>query len=343
MSSEAIDQPVVDVPMGVDAGVVTDAPATDDLETGAAESGADADIEYDDDGYPIEAAPAPTVEEIEFEADDGTKLKVPKTLEKALLRQADYTKKTQELADQRRAVEAQQSELAAQASQQAESLKAFRTEHMAVAAQEATLADIEKELASYRQYTPAAWAATKAENPGLYQQHAERLDFLRLMRTTTTDALEAAKSDLTAKEATFTERQTAAERAKLNDGWQQVNTALAKEIPDWSPPWQPGKGQEIAAFVNKEFGITAEQISKSTDPVAWKMANALMEARAKITKLEANQKQSTATNAALKSQVASPAAVVKGGSRPPATPRDDMDIKAWVKAEEARMARKAAR
>lgn len=48
--------------------------------------------------------PADEFEEIDF---DGEQFNVPKKLKEAFLRQADYTKKTQEVAEQRRAIEAQ--------------------------------------------------------------------------------------------------------------------------------------------------------------------------------------------------------------------------------------------
>lgn len=60
----------------------------------------DEDTDDSDEGQ----QPAEDFEEIEF---DGEQFNVPKKLKEAFLRQSDYTKKTQEVAEQRKAIEAQ--------------------------------------------------------------------------------------------------------------------------------------------------------------------------------------------------------------------------------------------
>src|SRR6476646_10025915 len=83
------------------------ASATLGEDTGVGAEGQTDDQQFDDDGNPI----AQPEEEEEVELDD-LKLKVPKTaaeklkaLQEGNLRQADYTRKTQELAEQRKAFE----------------------------------------------------------------------------------------------------------------------------------------------------------------------------------------------------------------------------------------------
>ena len=63
----------------------------------------------DESPQPEEMEPPPELEEVEHE---GKKYQIPKPLKGALLMQADYTRKTQEVAEQRRAVEEQQRQYA---------------------------------------------------------------------------------------------------------------------------------------------------------------------------------------------------------------------------------------
>src|SRR6478735_5451895 len=90
----------------VDGGDTSDAD-TADLETGVDAEGqqTDAEPQYDEDGNVIEPD-----EDEEVELDD-LKLKVPKDqaqkVREAMLRQADYTRKTQEVAEERKALQAE--------------------------------------------------------------------------------------------------------------------------------------------------------------------------------------------------------------------------------------------
>lgn len=348
--SEPLDQPVVDAPIaGADAGVdaANAAPATndDDNDTEAFDrmDAPDDDDAGAGDGQPggdnDGDAPAAGADEIEFEADDGTKLKVPKALEPLLLRQKDYTQKTQAVAEQARALAAKESELAAAADQQAESLKTLRNEHIALHQVETSLAGIDAELAEYRKYTPAVWEATKAENKANYDAHLERYKELQGMRTITADAVEAAKTALAARETSLTESRTAAETAKLNDDWKQANEVLKVKIEGWSPD----KFKEIGTFVNKEFGITAEQLRTATDPNAWTMANRLMNAEAELATLRTNAKQAKATETALKPQAVTPAVKPAGGGAKPTGVTDDLSDPEWFRRRALQKARRASK
>lgn len=74
-----------------------------ELSDDSANESDDLEIQLDEDGNPILELPVDDgKEEVEFE---GKKFKVDKEIKDALLRQADYTKKTQEVAEQRRQIE----------------------------------------------------------------------------------------------------------------------------------------------------------------------------------------------------------------------------------------------
>lgn len=102
--------------------------------------------EVDEDGNPIEEEE----EEEEIDLDDDLKLKVPKTaaqklkeLKEGSLRQADYTRKTQELAEQRKAFDAERNTVY-QSTQ--EELQAY-----------ATAQSLAQQLASYQRVDWNAW------------------------------------------------------------------------------------------------------------------------------------------------------------------------------------------
>lgn len=344
--SENLDQPVVAeapvaaVPAGVEAAAPAVAATDDDIETDAFDRVEVPDDEAEpatsEDGQPI--VTMPTDDEFEFEADDGTKLKLPKAVEAALLRQADYTKKTQAVADKARALDVQASELATRAVEQAESLNTLRTEHIALHQAEASLADIETELAGYRKYTAADWEATKTANRANYDAHMERYKDLQGMKTITSDAVEAAKADLTAKEASLTEKRSAAEEATLNANWGKANAVLTEKIEGWGPD----KFKEIGTFANKEFGITADQLRASVDPVAWQMANRLMKAEAELAVLRKTTTQAKATATALKPQAVTPAAKPAGGNAKPTGISDQLSDAEWLRRRNAQVAKKRA-
>lgn len=344
--SEAPDQPVAaETPAP---GVEAEAPAAtttpDDIETEAfdrmeapdddpAEAGDGDPAEVVDPDKPTPAAEDPETIEVEVA---GQKYKVPKALEGELLRQADYTRKTQEVAEARRLVDAEATTLAEQRAQQVENLKAFRTEHVTIAQSETALAGIEAELAEYRKYTPAQWEKTKVDDPAAFAHHADRLDFLRTMRANTTEALEAAKTDLATKESKLTESQTASQEAALSKARGERNATLAAKIEGWDN----AKGQALAKFMETEIGATPEELLRTTDPRVWLAAHRLQEALAENARLRANQKQATATETALKSQTVTPAVKPAGGGAKPTGVNDGLSTEEWLRRRNAQVAKR---
>jgi hypothetical protein len=124
---------------------------------------------------PVESAPEaseePTTEVeteevpedvFEFEADDGTTLKLPAAVEKAVLRQRDYTQKTMQLA-----------ELQKQAHDRLQYAEAREQLSAAVMEDVTQLRSIESQL---KQYQDADWPALYEANPG------QALRFQQVMR-----------------------------------------------------------------------------------------------------------------------------------------------------------------
>ncbi len=125
----------------------------------AADDQQQAEPQFDDDGNPIDEPE----EDEEFELDDDLKLTVPKTaaqklreLKEGNLRQADYTRKTQELADQRKAFDTERQTIG-DATQQ----------ELTLFAQASTLG---QRLAAYQQVDWNAWNAKAQADYDLDEQ-----------------------------------------------------------------------------------------------------------------------------------------------------------------------------
>jgi len=97
---------------------------------------------------PNGAQPEDDYDDVEY---DGEYYRLPKKLKDAVLRQADYTKKTQEVAEQRRALEARDRELV----QQAEALRTDTQERARLVALEDTI----------KEYANVDWDKWEQQDP----------------------------------------------------------------------------------------------------------------------------------------------------------------------------------
>jgi hypothetical protein len=173
------------------------------------------------------------MEEIEHE---GIKAKVPKEMKDAFLRQQDYTRKTQEVAEQRRQIEAQAAEIQRQS--------AFQQQNIAEVAR---IVSLDSQLA---EYSKIDWNTLIAQNP----QQAFALD--RQMRELQGQKAQLAQS-LTQKQQqqALVEQQATAKRI------QEGQRELEREIKGWSP--------ELATKLTehgRKLGFPAEVLNGVTQP-----------------------------------------------------------------------------
>lgn len=313
-------------------GVADEANAQGDdqhLDTGTG----DAD-NLDEDGNPIEPDEGEADhEEIEH---DGAKYKVPKALKEAFLRQADYTKKTQEVADQRRAFETQQQAWEQQRTQQAEFVKELRTE----------IGTVERLTADFKAYDGVDWRAAQmqiaqlAANP---QTQAEALQaqaqynlawsqFTALERELT-----QAKSQLSEKETRLAAEQTQRVQAALREAF----TTLQRDVP--------GFNQDLASKIvdhgMKAFGLTPEEARQMADPRIWKLLHSDQSKTSEIEKLKAeNAKLRGQRTAQANNQAAQQIRPVPrvAGKAPVAGLDDRLSSDEWLKRRNAQVAKRRA-
>jgi hypothetical protein len=187
------------------------------------------DPELDENGNPIE--PAPELDE--WEDEDGKKHRVPKALVPRLMKDADYTRKTQEhaevvrQAEQRLAQTQQQIALQAQAQQQ----------HLQ---QRAQLAALDMELAKYQGVN---WSLAAQQDPGAAQQAWLAFQQLKEQRTGVEKQVQSMEAQFLAQ----AQRQSQAAQ-------QQAQEAVARIVSQWTP--------EDRAAINevgaKVYGVKAQ-------------------------------------------------------------------------------------
>lgn len=191
-------------------------------------------IETDETGQESDTdEPDDDSEEVDYE---GEKFKVPAKLKDALLRQADYTRKTQEVAEVRRQAEAER--------QLFEQQKQF---HFANMQEVARVIAIDQQL---QQYAAINWDQLENSDP------VQAMKLQRQFRE-----LQAQKAQA---ETTVAQRHSAMQQAQQQEAAMRLNEGqrvLKREIPEWGP--------ELALKL-KEFGLkeglSAKKINSMDDP-----------------------------------------------------------------------------
>lgn len=163
----------------------------------------EADVEIDAEGNLVEEEDS---EDVDYE---GKSYKVPKTLKDALLRQADYTRKTQEVAQARQAFEAERQQHQYVLHLQHQSIGA-RAEATAIAGQ-------------LREFEAINWQALANEDPA----QAQRL-WIQREQLKERMSIAHAKVTQTEQQALQMQQQTVAKQL------QEGSEVLARDIKGWS-------------------------------------------------------------------------------------------------------------
>jgi hypothetical protein len=176
---------------------------------------------------------------------DGKSFKVPEVLKDKIMLQADYTRKTQEVAEQRKQVEHAQVQLQQAAQFQQQSLAEY-----------AELLTIDKQLQDYSQVN---WNALIDSDP---------VEFMRLSQAR--NDLKEARGNLTAQLNQKYEQQQyqqlEAQKKLLDDGYQ----TLTKEIPNWNTEL----ARTLNHFAVEKFGFTKAEMDAVVDPRVVKVLHA---------------------------------------------------------------------
>ncbi len=254
----------------------------------------------DDDLFaPERAGEVPQEDLFELEL-DGQVHTLPGALKGAFLRQADYTRKTQELAEHRRAAEAERRAL---------------TEQRRTMGQESqdriTLAALDHQLEDFE---GVDWEAYAAEDPQSAQALWGRYQHLAQAR----ERLAYAVSHHESRRSLEAAREAAEQMA-------ETGRTLQREIDGWSPEI----ANKLVEYA-QAFGVTLEELSQMADPRLWKVLHKAYQAD------QATQADGVAKSAA-QAQAVRPAVLVSGAAAGGGGVRDELATKEWMARRNAQM------
>jgi len=271
----------------------------------------DLDVEYDGDAE--DAEPEDDTEEVDL---DGVKHRIPKALKGAFLMQADYTRKTQEIAEQRREL----GERLAQQSQVSEQIVQAKARVVMVEQQLADYETIdwdgwEQRVSAFR----AAGQYDQAQEDALALQSALRKhQALKEARAEAGQYVQSAQQEASLVAARESARQAQESMAYL----EQHNIALTPDLA--------GKLIQFGT----QYGYSPQELNQITDARFIVAMHRLME-------LEKGAKTNKAVQQGLKAQSVQPAQKVRGANSAPSGRLDDRaSVDAWMKARQAQAARK---
>lgn len=235
------------------------------------------------------------LEEVEH---NGETFTIPKALKPALMMQADYTRKTQELAQQRRAWEAERAE-------QAEALSANFAERARLVAIDDAIEQLEA----------LDWQALEAVDP--HQAQALWAQYNELAQAR--GDLAAAMEQQGWEEALEAQRDHA---VRVQEGLD----VLARDIDGWSSELA-GK---LVEFGQAELGFSLEEMSQAMDPRLIKLLHRAYEGATK-------SYQHQRAEAVRRAQRTSPAMTLRGSGGGLRVAADTNDFAAFEKLADARM------
>jgi hypothetical protein len=262
--------------------IVEDTDSEPEMEEEIVEDTEEIDPETEDDNEEDSDEEQP-IETIRLKV-NGEEIEKPLDEVVALAQQGlDYTKKTQEVAEQRKALDALQEKIKAQEAvlQQTTQLSGELMEDVA------KITTLDQQLA---QYQNVDWA--KLSDSDFVE--AQKLFF-------TYNQLQQDRNNLVSQFETKRQQYASNQQQMIAEKVKQGKEILAKEIPNWSPETT----QEIVS-VGKDYGFTDAELNSVIDPRHVKVLHDAMQWR----KLQSK-------NSVTKKKVASAKPVVKPGSKDP--------------------------
>ena len=178
-------------------------------------------------------------EEVDY---DGEKYKVPKKLKDAFLRQQDYTVKTQALAEQHRAFEAQQQAFTAE--------RQFQSQYLDAVSE---VRAIDRQLSQFQKLD---WNALTDADPVQALKLDRQMRELQQQRTQQVQSIEQAQARNQFETSQATARQL-----------EEAKAQLAREIKGFGTP----EVTEALSDVGREMGYKPEELAQVRDPRAIKL------------------------------------------------------------------------
>lgn len=231
------------------------------------------------------------------------KYRVPKAVKPLLMTTADYTRKTQELADHRRAVEAERST-------HGERVKA----DLQLIGEGREIIELEADIRRLKNLTPEEFQsfAPEQQNRVIYR--------LQQMEGELTSKRQAYAQKIQAKQS-----EAERDRATRRD---QAAAQIAREVEGWSPAMQ----DTLRSFATKELGATSQDFETAQEnPRLMKMLHLAHLGHQSVSKAKAAAAQAQPQPA--------PTRTVNGGSSSsgPSGPSDRQSVETWMAARKAQL------
>lgn len=246
-----------------------------------------------DDG---QANPEDDSEEIEHE---GQKYRVPKALKGALMMNADYTRKTQELADLRRSAEAERTKYQQASGEQLQAMAAVHS--------------LDQQI---QQFSQLNWQELSDHDPvqaqKLWMQYTQLKDSRQQI---------AGQVQQMEQQRAFEAQQATAKR--IEEG----AAILKRDIPNWSPE----VAKQVSDFAAKEFGFQPQELANVNDPRVVKLIHSAMVGAQLVKKQQENASSGT------QAQTVKPVSKVGGNNAPARRDMNAMPIDDWMKARSAQL------
>ena len=268
-------------------------PNPDDGDEIESEEGPETEGEDETEGDEVEGA-EPEAVEVEYE---GKQYKIPPELKDALLRQADYTRKTQEAAEVRKTAEAKLAEAEQHFTVSKEVLEA-----------RATLLNVDSQL---KQYENVDWNAYDPNDP------IAELEMQRHYRNF--QQLKEAKGEISG----FLNEQ----QAKRTEQAEQETATRLRETAEFAkakiPGWTPEVDAKITTFAEAELGFTRDTLKNAYSPAVYKTLHLAWLGHQSLQKQNAKPKPATPAS--------QPLSKVSARANPVAGLDDRLGIEEWTR------------
>lgn len=228
-------------------------------------------------------------EEVEHE---GQKYRIPSALKSALMMQADYTRKTQELSEQRRMLDS-------------ERVQSRQADEQRVQAMAQVVA-VDQQL---QQFSQVDWQRLSNDDPVQAQQLFMKFQQLKDQR----QQIAGQVQQMEQQRALETQQETA---KRLEEG----NAVLKRDIPNWGPD----VARQVTEYAAKEYGFHPQELQQVTDPRVVKLLHAAMVGSQLVKKQQEPPKSSTPP--------AKPVTKVGGNNAPARRDMNTMSTDDWMKA-----------
>lgn len=249
-------------------------------------------VEGEDDG----------TEEIDWE--DGKKYRVPKPVLAGILKNKDYTTKTQAVAARQKALDQREQAIEADTS--------ARKEHIKELAQLQYMDDV------LAQYDNLDWDAYEQQDPLAASASWRKRELAKDAR-----AKLSAKIDADVKSSTDKAQQATAKRL------QETFEDASKTIPGWTP----NMARALGSYAMQQYGLSVEELESFTNPKTYRMMHDLWVSKT------ASGKQPNQPQPKPDTDPVVPLAPVARGSAPANSgPRESQKIGDWMRARNKEVA-----